>query len=111
LTTFDAVQQIKNKKPAADVEQSNATHKYFNDVLTKAFNVLGGDSLDPEDTLSLEKEDKWVHTYKDLMMFIMDFQKLASGRRPCKHSLTAGTQHPILSVLQMMNVLAGIVRI
>ncbi|KAH7394764.1 hypothetical protein BKA66DRAFT_509561 [Pyrenochaeta sp. MPI-SDFR-AT-0127] len=46
--TYDAFQQIVNEKPDPEIERSNATHKYFIEALTEAFNALGGSSLSPQ---------------------------------------------------------------
>lgn len=37
-------QQLAAVKPDAELEKSNATHKFFIDALTKAFKALGGDA-------------------------------------------------------------------
>ncbi|KAL5371536.1 hypothetical protein DPSP01_014198 [Paraphaeosphaeria sporulosa] len=42
--TYDAFQQILNENPDPKIERSNATHKYFIEALTEAFNALGGSS-------------------------------------------------------------------
>ncbi|KAI6908296.1 hypothetical protein KC318_g3620 [Hortaea werneckii] len=56
--TASAFERIVSEKPDPEIERANATHKYFFDALTEAFNALGGKSWDSDETVSAEVEDE-----------------------------------------------------
>ncbi|KAL6700868.1 hypothetical protein J3F84DRAFT_133002 [Trichoderma pleuroticola] len=41
---YSEFQQLASVQPNEELERNNATHKYFIDTLTKAFNILGGEA-------------------------------------------------------------------
>ncbi|KAI8930951.1 hypothetical protein NX059_011966 [Plenodomus lindquistii] len=53
---YAAFQQIVDQKSDPEIEASNATHKYFIDALTEAFNALGGDSWVPGNNSAREQD-------------------------------------------------------
>lgn len=54
--THAAFQQVVKQKPDPEIERANATHKYFIDALTEAFEALGGASWEPNDASAAEKD-------------------------------------------------------
>lgn len=64
--TYDAFQQIVDERPDPETERSNATHKYFIEALTEAFNALGGNSLSLQaDSESTEEDNGGELTFEN----------------------------------------------
>lgn len=53
---------IVTKRPDAEMERSNASHKHFIDALSKAFKALGGESWKTRQTAENEKSDDMKDT-------------------------------------------------
>ncbi|KAI7344544.1 hypothetical protein KC320_g8778, partial [Hortaea werneckii] len=75
--TASAFERIVNEKPDSEIERANATHKYFIDALTEAFNALGGKSWDSREAVSAEDEDV---KDEDLMSLQNHFSVLSLGK-------------------------------
>ncbi|KAK3984627.1 hypothetical protein QBC44DRAFT_252389 [Cladorrhinum sp. PSN332] len=56
---YESFQQLVDETPDPEVEQSNATHKFFIDTLISAFEVLGGRPSNSEPDEKSENEDDW----------------------------------------------------
>ncbi|KAI7462105.1 hypothetical protein D0860_02755 [Hortaea werneckii] len=75
--TASAFERIVNEKPDPEIERANATHKYFIDALTEAFNALGGKSWDSGEAASAEDEDV---KDEDVMSLQNHFSVLSLGK-------------------------------
>ncbi|KAI7245624.1 hypothetical protein KC319_g3163 [Hortaea werneckii] len=75
--TASAFERIVSEKPDPEIERANATHKYFIDALTEAFNALGGKSWDSGEAVSAEDEDV---KDEDVMSLQTQFSVLSLGK-------------------------------
>ena len=62
-----------NRRPDAEIERSNATHKHFIDALSEALNALGDSSRDPNNTTPVGEE------LDDELIFRNQFSALSLG--------------------------------
>ena len=75
--THDAFERIVSLKPDPEIEKSNATHKFFIEALTEAFDALGGKVWTSNS--SSRSQDEEMDEQYDLSVFQNQFSALSLG--------------------------------
>lgn len=75
--TYAVFQQIVTSNPDLEMEKSNASHKFFIDALTKAFNILGSEAWLSERKAEADEDD--IDTEK--IIFANKLYQWGGGKR------------------------------